>query len=72
MWVIWVGLSHGAGLELGVLIKVWLFAWHARGIAERTTGYGVVLTATWLLPFVLVPGTWEADEAQHTPPSVSS
>ncbi|KAG8213942.1 hypothetical protein J3R82DRAFT_10688 [Butyriboletus roseoflavus] len=34
-------------------------------VAKRTAGYGVVLTATWLLPFVLIPGTWEADEV-HT------
>ncbi|KAF9241595.1 hypothetical protein BU15DRAFT_44762 [Melanogaster broomeanus] len=25
-------------------------------------GYGVVLTATWLLPFAVIPGTWEVDD----------
>ncbi|KAL4073900.1 hypothetical protein J3A83DRAFT_4082738, partial [Scleroderma citrinum] len=25
-------------------------------------GYGVVLTATWLLPIALIPGTWEAGD----------
>ncbi|KAG9316631.1 hypothetical protein JVU11DRAFT_2685 [Chiua virens] len=25
-------------------------------------GYGVVLTATWILPFILIPGTWEVEE----------
>lgn len=49
-----------------------------RVVAKRTVGYGVVLTATWLFPFILVPGTWEAEEAptQNTDaqpsPSVSS
>ena len=27
------------------------------------TGQGIVLTATWLLPVALIPGTWEANEA---------
>lgn len=45
---------------------------------ESYIGYGVVLTATWLLPFALIPGTWEADQVSNVntdpqpPPSVSS
>lgn len=32
-------------------------------------GYGVILSATWLLPFALIPGTWDSYEF---PPEVSS
>jgi hypothetical protein len=53
-------------------------AWTWSAIRSFDKGYGVVLTATWLLPFALIPGTWEADQVSnvntdsHPPPSVSS
>ncbi|KAI9455904.1 hypothetical protein BJY52DRAFT_1278009 [Lactarius psammicola] len=28
-------------------------------------GHGIVLTATWLLPVALIPGTWEANEVTN-------
>ncbi|KAF8556397.1 hypothetical protein OG21DRAFT_1483157 [Imleria badia] len=37
-------------------------AWGWSAIRSFDKGYGVVLTATWLLPFALIPGTWEADQ----------
>ncbi|KAG6375365.1 2OG-Fe(II) oxygenase superfamily-domain-containing protein [Boletus reticuloceps] len=37
-------------------------AWTWSAVRSFDKGYGVVLTATWLLPFVLIPGTWEAEE----------
>ncbi|KAH7888684.1 hypothetical protein F5I97DRAFT_1803503 [Phlebopus sp. FC_14] len=37
-------------------------AWSWSAIKAFDKGYGVVLTATWLLPFALIPGTWEADQ----------
>ena len=29
-------------------------------------GYGVILSATWLLPVALIPGTWEQSDAPWT------
>jgi hypothetical protein len=29
---------------------------------DPRVGHGVVLTATWLLPLALIPGTWERNE----------
>lgn len=72
-----MGLSHGVGLQLGALIKVWITE-RRRVVAEQIVGYGVVLTATWLLPFALIPGTWEADQVPNVntdpqpPPYASS
>ncbi|KAI9569666.1 hypothetical protein HD554DRAFT_2020006 [Boletus coccyginus] len=40
-------------------------AWGWSAIRSFDKGYGVVLTATWLLPFVLIPGSWEADEVPN-------
>ncbi|KIJ67791.1 hypothetical protein HYDPIDRAFT_165611 [Hydnomerulius pinastri MD-312] len=37
-------------------------AWGWSGIKTFDKGYGVVLTATWLLPIALIPGTWELEE----------
>ena len=31
------------------------------------SGQGIVLTATWLLPVALIPGTWEAKDASRPP-----
>ena len=31
------------------------------------TGYGVTLTATWLLPIAIIPGTWQVYEIPTTP-----
>ena len=33
-------------------------------------GNGVILSATWLMPIVLVPGTWEDEEGASAPESV--
>lgn len=30
-------------------------------------GQGIVLTATWLLPVALIPGTWEAKDTSRPP-----
>ncbi|KAF8135405.1 hypothetical protein EV363DRAFT_1320637 [Boletus edulis] len=40
-------------------------AWTWSAVRSFDKGYGVVLTATWLLPFVLIPGTWEAEEVPN-------
>ncbi|KIK93587.1 hypothetical protein PAXRUDRAFT_828830 [Paxillus rubicundulus Ve08.2h10] len=47
-----------------------LIAWSWTAIRSFDKGYGVVLTATWLLPVALIPGTWEVDEfpTLHTDP----
>ncbi|KAG1751546.1 uncharacterized protein EDB91DRAFT_1105997 [Suillus paluster] len=37
-------------------------AWSWSAVKVFDKGYGVVLTATWLLPIALIPGTWEADD----------
>ncbi|KAI6040278.1 hypothetical protein EDC04DRAFT_2567212, partial [Pisolithus marmoratus] len=40
-----------------------LIAWSWSAVKSfDKVGYGVVLTATWLLPIALIPGTWEADK----------
>ncbi|KZT02511.1 uncharacterized protein LAESUDRAFT_762855 [Laetiporus sulphureus 93-53] len=47
-------------------------AWSWDAIKSYDKGNGVVLTATWLLTFALVPGTWE--DSQHVitrPPHMS-
>ncbi|EIW83071.1 hypothetical protein CONPUDRAFT_152114 [Coniophora puteana RWD-64-598 SS2] len=44
-------------------------AWSWSKIKAFDKGFGVVLTATWLLPIALVPGTWEANEV---PPESSA
>ncbi|KAG6332385.1 hypothetical protein ID866_6705 [Astraeus odoratus] len=45
-------------------------AWSWSAVKSFDKGYGVVLTATWLLPIALIPGTWEADDfpALHAGP----
>ncbi|GLB44968.1 hypothetical protein LshimejAT787_1900460 [Lyophyllum shimeji] len=42
-------------------------SWSWGTIKSYDTGYGVILTATWLLPVALIPGTWEARD--FPPPS---
>lgn len=37
-------------------------AWSWSAVKVFDKGYGVVLTATWLLPIALIPGTWEAND----------
>lgn len=37
-------------------------AWSWSAVKSFDKGHGVVLTATWLLPIALIPGTWEADK----------
>jgi hypothetical protein len=34
----------------------------------RGTGHGVILTATWLLPVALIPGTWQEKDWPKPPP----
>jgi len=47
-----------------------LIAWSWSAVKSFDKGHGVVLTATWLLPIALIPGTWEADDfpALHVGP----
>lgn len=37
-------------------------AWSWSAVKVFDKGYGVVLTATWILPIALIPGTWEASD----------
>ncbi|KAL0950764.1 hypothetical protein HGRIS_007532 [Hohenbuehelia grisea] len=37
--------------------------------AYWNAGRGVILTATWILPVALIPGTWEIDSAPTEPPA---
>ena len=47
-------------------------AWSWSAIKGFDIGNGVTLTATWLLPIALIPGTWEnADVPKPTDPSTS-
>ncbi|KAI0724361.1 hypothetical protein C8T65DRAFT_704244 [Cerioporus squamosus] len=46
-------------------------AWSWSAIRGFDKGYGVTLTATWLLPIALVPGTWEEKDVP-TPPATST
>ncbi len=36
---------------------------------DNLAGYGVILSATWLLPIALLPGTWQAADFPKSPPS---
>ncbi|EIN13855.1 hypothetical protein PUNSTDRAFT_79718 [Punctularia strigosozonata HHB-11173 SS5] len=40
-------------------------AWSWGGIKAFDKGHGVILSATWLMPIALIPGSWEADEIPH-------
>ncbi|KAJ7116797.1 hypothetical protein C8R43DRAFT_111419 [Mycena crocata] len=42
-------------------------AWSWTAIKARDKGNGIVLTATWLLPVALVPGTLKAEDFQRHP-----
>ncbi|RPD81804.1 hypothetical protein L226DRAFT_451678 [Lentinus tigrinus ALCF2SS1-7] len=42
-------------------------AWSWGAIKGFDKGYGVTLTATWLLPIALVPGTWEEKDVPKPP-----
>lgn len=45
-------------------------AWSWGAIKGFDVGFGVTLTATWLLPIALIPGTWqEKDVPQPAPPA---
>ena len=46
-------------------------AWSWGAIKGFDKGYGVTLTATWLLPIALVPGTWEEKDVPK-PPATSN
>ncbi|KAF9265573.1 hypothetical protein L218DRAFT_832422, partial [Marasmius fiardii PR-910] len=35
-------------------------SWGWDSIRNFDTGHGVILSATWLLPVALIPGTWES------------
>ena len=51
-------------------------AWSWGELKSFDVGYGVTLTATWLLPIALIPGTWEKEDVPvppaATPPDTSS
>ncbi|KAI0336008.1 hypothetical protein GY45DRAFT_1239287 [Cubamyces sp. BRFM 1775] len=48
-------------------------AWSWGALKGFDVGNGVTLTATWLLPIALIPGTWEnSDVPQPQPPSTPS
>ena len=47
-------------------------AWSWDEIQSFDTGNGVTLTATWLLPIALIPGTWEDDDVPSTPSSTTT
>jgi len=38
-------------------------AWSWGAMKSFDKGHGIVLTATWLLPVALIPGSWEPNEA---------
>ncbi|OJT12596.1 hypothetical protein TRAPUB_10837 [Trametes pubescens] len=47
-------------------------AWSWGAIKGFDIGNGVTLTATWLLPIALIPGTWEDSDVPQPPPPPSS
>ncbi|KAI0315660.1 hypothetical protein OF83DRAFT_1130888 [Amylostereum chailletii] len=47
-------------------------AWSWGAMKSFDKGYGIVLTATWILPVALIPGTWEATEAIFPPQEPSN
>ncbi|KAI0735375.1 hypothetical protein C8Q76DRAFT_765833 [Earliella scabrosa] len=46
-------------------------AWSWEGIKSFDVGFGVTLTATWLLPIALIPGTWEEKDVPKPAPPPS-
>ena len=42
-------------------------AWSWGELKSFDVGYGVTLTATWLLPIALIPGTWEKEDVPVPP-----
>ena len=47
-------------------------AWSWGEIEGFDTGNGVTLTATWVLPIALIPGTWENEDVPQPPAQPSS
>ncbi|THV04728.1 hypothetical protein K435DRAFT_574992, partial [Dendrothele bispora CBS 962.96] len=50
-------------------------SWSMSQIKSYDVGYGVVLSATWLLPIALIPGTWQQydfPEVTPGPPSTGT
>ncbi|EJC98681.1 uncharacterized protein FOMMEDRAFT_161512 [Fomitiporia mediterranea MF3/22] len=47
-------------------------SWGWKATITFDKGNGVVLSATWLLPIVLVPGTWEDNEVPPTPSGIGA
>jgi len=45
-----------------------LLAWSWSTVQSFDQGNGIILTATWILPILLLPGTWRAEP--ETPPKV--
>ncbi|KDQ18221.1 hypothetical protein BOTBODRAFT_104720, partial [Botryobasidium botryosum FD-172 SS1] len=45
-------------------------AWSWSSIKGYDEGDGIILSATWLLPMVLIPGTWEDPDAIVAPASL--
>ncbi|KAJ7649177.1 hypothetical protein B0H17DRAFT_1022494 [Mycena rosella] len=46
-------------------------SWSWGTIRGFDRGHGVILTATWLLPIALIPGTWHAPSSPSSPPPSS-
>ena len=40
-------------------------AWSWGAVKAFDKGNGVVLSATWLMPIAIIPGTWDVDEVTH-------
>ncbi|KAH7925522.1 hypothetical protein BV22DRAFT_1033891 [Leucogyrophana mollusca] len=47
-------------------------AWSWSAIKTFDKGNGVILTATWLLPIALIPGSWEVDDLPRTDPQTQA
>ncbi|KAF9786799.1 hypothetical protein BJ322DRAFT_675737 [Thelephora terrestris] len=62
-----LGLTLLRGLIplLGYIGSFIAWSWSAIRVFDR--GCGVTLTATWLLPIAIIPGTWQAYEVPATP-----
>ncbi|KAF9263998.1 hypothetical protein L218DRAFT_901306 [Marasmius fiardii PR-910] len=45
--------------------------WSWSTIKSYDVGYGVILSATWILPVALIPGTWQAYDFPANPPTTN-
>lgn len=60
-----LSLLRGLVPVLGYLGSFIAWSWSAIRVFDR--GCGVTLTATWLLPIAIIPGTWQVYELPSTP-----